>query len=129
MKLSKAEEHVMNYLWKLENAFMKDLLEAFDEPKPATTTVATLLKRMHEKGFIGYTTIGKARQYYPLVKKEFLNENFRKDLKKRLINNFYDYCFVGVKHDIFFQLGFSFFEKKCKKNHYIYDFKEVFKNQ
>ena len=65
----------------------------------------------------------------PLVKKEFLNKNFRKDFKKRLINNFYDYCFLGVKHDIFFQLGFSFFEKKCKKNHYIYDFKEVFKNK
>ena len=65
----------------------------------------------------------------PLVKKEFLKENFRKDLKKKLINNFYDYCFVGVKHDIFSQLGFSFFKKKCKKNHYIYDFKEVFKNQ
>ena len=63
----------------------------------------------------------------PLVKKEFLNKNFRKDFKKRLINNFYDYCFLGVKHDIFFQLGFSFFEKKCKKNHYIYDFKKVFK--
>ena len=64
----------------------------------------------------------------PLVKKEFLKANFRKDLKKRLINNFYDYCFVGVKHDIFSKLGLSFFKKKCKKNHYIYDFKKVFKN-
>ena len=87
MKLSKAEEHVMNYLWKLENAFMKDLLEAFDEPKPATTTVATLLKRMHEKGFIGYTTIGKARQYYPLVKKEDYFSKQVNTLIKDFFNN------------------------------------------
>ena len=51
----------------------------------------------------------------PFVKKEFLKENFRKDLKKKLINNFYDYCFVGVKHDIFFQLGFSFLRKNVTK--------------
>ena len=70
MKLSKTEEELMNHLWRLEKAFMKDLLEAYPEPKPATTTVATLLKRMTGKGFIGYTLFGKSREYYPLVKKK-----------------------------------------------------------
>ncbi|MBT8274146.1 MAG: BlaI/MecI/CopY family transcriptional regulator, partial [Bacteroidia bacterium] len=70
MRLSKTEEELMNHLWKLETAFMKDLLEAYPEPKPATTTVATLLKRMTDKGFISYTTFGKSRNYYPLVKKK-----------------------------------------------------------
>ena len=46
MQLSKSEEQLMQYLWKLERAFMKDLLDAYPEPKPANTTVATLLKRM-----------------------------------------------------------------------------------
>jgi predicted transcriptional regulator len=46
MKFSKTEEQLMQHLWKLETAFMKDLLKAYPEPKPATTTVATLLKRM-----------------------------------------------------------------------------------
>ena len=46
MQLSKTEEQLMQHLWKLEKAFMKDLLEAYPEPKPATTTVATLLKSM-----------------------------------------------------------------------------------
>ena len=58
MKLSKTEETVMNYLWRLEKAFMKDLLNAYPEPKPATTTLATLLKRMTEKGYIAYTLDG-----------------------------------------------------------------------
>jgi len=60
----------MQYLWKLEKAFMKDLLDSYPEPKPATTTVATLLKRMIGKGFVNYKTYGKSREYYPLVKKE-----------------------------------------------------------
>ena len=70
MKLSKTEEELMNHLWKLNKAFMKDLLEVYPEPKPATTTVATLLKRMTDKGFVGYKLLGNARQYYPLVKKK-----------------------------------------------------------
>ena len=70
MQLSKTEEQLMQYLWKLNKAFMKELLEAYPEPKPATTTVATLLKRMTTKGFINYKLYGKSRQYYPLVKKK-----------------------------------------------------------
>jgi BlaI family penicillinase repressor len=70
MSLSKAEEQVMEYLWSAETIFFKDLLEKFPEPKPAGTTVATLLKRMQDKNFVGYTLHGNSRQYYPLIKKE-----------------------------------------------------------
>ena len=70
MQLSKTEEQLMQHLWKLEKAFMKDLLLEFPDPKPATTTVATLLKRMNDKGFIAYKLYGKSREYYPLVKKK-----------------------------------------------------------
>ena len=70
MKLSKSEEELMNLLWKHKKAFMKDLLDAYPEPKPATTTVATLLKRMADKGFIAYKSFGRSREYYPLVKKK-----------------------------------------------------------
>ena len=70
MQLSNSEEQLMQYLWKREKAFMKDLLEAYPDPKPATTTVATLLKRMIGKGFIAYKLYGTSREYYPLVKKK-----------------------------------------------------------
>jgi predicted transcriptional regulator len=69
MKLSKAEEQVIHHLWKLDKAFMKDLIQAYDTPKPATTTIATLLKRMKDKGFIDYEVVGNARQYYALIDK------------------------------------------------------------
>ncbi|MGY3794042.1 BlaI/MecI/CopY family transcriptional regulator [uncultured Aquimarina sp.] len=86
MQLSKAEEQLMKYLWKLEKAFMKDLLDAFPEPKPATTTVATLLKRMKDKGFVDYKLYGKSREYYPLVKK---TDYFSKHVNG-LIKNFFN---------------------------------------
>lgn len=69
MKLSKSEEQLMQYIWKQGKAFMNELLEMYPDPKPANTTVATLLKRMKDKGFIDYKQLGRSRQYYPLVKK------------------------------------------------------------
>jgi BlaI family penicillinase repressor len=68
-QLTNAEEQLMEHLWQLEKAFMKDLLEAFPEPKPKTTTVATLLKRMIDKEFVAYKEFGNSREYFPLVKK------------------------------------------------------------
>jgi BlaI family transcriptional regulator, penicillinase repressor len=69
MLLSNSEEQLMQHLWKLKKAFMKDLLDAYPLPKPATTTVATLLKRMIDKKFVAYKEFGNSREYYPLVKK------------------------------------------------------------
>lgn len=86
MQLSKTEEDLMNYLWKLEKAFMKDLLDAYPEPKPASTTVATLLKRMTDKGFVAYNLYGNSREYYPLVKKK---DYFSKHVNG-LIKNFFN---------------------------------------
>ena len=65
---------------------MKDLLECFPEPKPATTTVATLLRRMVDKKFVGYTLIANNREYFPLVKKD---DYFSKHVNG-LIKNFFN---------------------------------------
>ena len=53
-QLTKAEEQVMQYLWDLEKAFLKDILELFPEPKPHTNTVSTILKVLKEKDFVDY---------------------------------------------------------------------------
>ena len=87
MQLSKTEEQLMQHLWKLEKAFMKDLLDIYPEPKPATTTVATLLKRMIGKGFVNYKTYGKSREYFPLVKKEDYFSKHVNGLIKTIFND------------------------------------------
>lgn len=86
MQLTKTEEQVMELLWKLEKAFMKDIMDLFPDPKPAPTTLATLLKRMTEKGFVSYKEFGKSREYYPMVKK---SDYFSKQVNG-IIKNFFN---------------------------------------
>ena len=86
MALSASEEQLMQLLWKQERAFMKDLIDAYPEPKPATTTIATLLKRMQDKNFVDYKQYGRSREYFPLVKK---TDYFSKHVNG-LIKNFFN---------------------------------------
>ncbi len=85
-ELTKAEEQVMQCLWKLEKGFLKDIVDQFPDPKPAYTTVSTVIRVLVKKEFIGYNTYGKIHEYYPLVTK---NDYFQ-DHVKAIINNFFD---------------------------------------
>ncbi len=69
-QLTKAEEQIMQGLWKIEKGFLKDIIEQIPEPKPHSNTVATILKILTDKKFVGIETFGRLNQYYPLVKKE-----------------------------------------------------------
>ena len=85
--LSKAEEKIMKIIWKQNGAFMKDILEALPEPKPAKTTVSTLLKRMTEKEMITYETIGNSRKYAPTIaKKNYFAKRFN-EFKNTFFND------------------------------------------
>lgn len=86
-KLSESEEQVMKYIWKIEKGYMKDILDEFAEPKPAATTLATLLKRMTDKGYIGFNQYGSNREYFPLVKKK---DYFSAHLNKLIKDYFND---------------------------------------
>lgn len=87
MTLTKAEEQAMNYLWKLEKSFFKEIKEQFPEPKPATTTINTLLKRLIDKGFVNYKMYGNSREYFPLVDK---NTYYSRQIKGIIKNSFND---------------------------------------
>ena len=87
MQLSKTEEQLMQYLQKRKKAFLKELLEDFPKPKPATTTVATLLKKITDKGFIAYQLFGKSREYYPIIKKTDYFSNHVNGLIKNFFND------------------------------------------
>ena len=87
MHLTNAEEQIMKLLWRLDKAFIRDLLNEFPDPKPATTTVLTLLKRMIDKDFVGYKQYGNSREYYPLIKKaDYFSDHFNV-LIKEFFNN------------------------------------------
>jgi BlaI family transcriptional regulator, penicillinase repressor len=87
MYLTTAEEQIMKLLWRLERAFIRDLLSEFPDPKPASTTVLTLLKRMIDKGFVSYKLFGNSREYYPLIKKSDYFSDHINGLIKDFFNN------------------------------------------
>lgn len=60
----------MHALWKLEKAFVKDIVDELPEPKPHYNTVSTIIKILADKGFVAHESFGKSNRYYPLVKKE-----------------------------------------------------------
>ncbi len=67
LTLTKAEEQIMQLLWEKERAFVNDLLEMMDEPKPAYNTVSTIVRILEKKGFVGHLSFGKTHQYYPIL--------------------------------------------------------------
>lgn len=94
-ELTKAEEQIMQYLWKIERGFLKDIVEQFPKPKPANTTVSTVIRVLVKKGFIAYTTYGKTNEYYPKVsKREYFKSHFKGVVKSYFngsVTNFASY--------------------------------------
>ena len=69
-ELTRAEEEVMQILWQLERAFVKDIIEHMPEPKPAYNTVSTIVRILETKAFVDHKAYGKTHEYFPLVSKE-----------------------------------------------------------
>jgi BlaI family transcriptional regulator, penicillinase repressor len=74
--LTKAEEQIMQVLWSIKKAFVKDIVEKLPDPKPAYTTVSTILKILENKGFIDHKTYGNTYEYFPLVSKDVYKNEF-----------------------------------------------------
>ncbi len=109
-ELTKAEEQIMQLLWELDKAFVKDVVEKIPEPKPAYNTVSTIIRILEKKGFVGHNAYGKTHEYYPLVS--------RKDYTRSFMKNFMRNYFSGS-----FQEMVSFFAKE--DNMSLNDFDEM----
>ncbi|MGD9931101.1 MAG: BlaI/MecI/CopY family transcriptional regulator [Mangrovibacterium sp.] len=86
-ELTKAEEQVMQLLWKLEKAFVKDLIEQMPEPKPAYNTVSTIVRILEKKGFVGYEAFGKTHRYFPFISKKEYTRKYMKNFMKGYFSN------------------------------------------
>ena len=77
-KLSNGEEMLMGHLWKYNKCFLNELISSYQEPRPAKTTLSTLLKRLQKKGYVDYQVFGNSRQYFPLIEKDdYFSIHFR----------------------------------------------------
>lgn len=98
-QLTKAEEEIMQVLWKLKKANVKHIIDELPEPKPAYNTVSTIVRILESKGFVDYEKQGKGHVYFPVVKKQ--------DYSNQTINTLVDNYFQGS-----FKSMVSFFVKK-----------------
>lgn len=90
--LTKAEEQIMQCLWKLDKAFLREIVDVMPNPKPHQNTVATLLKILVEKEFVAITAIGRHHQYYPLITKD----EYSKRSIKQLVKGYFEGSFSNV---------------------------------
>lgn len=88
-KLAKREEQIMQILWQLKKAFIKEVIEEFPEPKPHYNTIATLIKVLKDKGFVDHKKYGNTYQYFPLVSKEEYQQHAVGDIIKKYFDNSY----------------------------------------
>ena len=84
--LTKAEEQVMQVLWKLGKGFLKEIIDATPQPKPHSNTIATILKILVEKGFVEYSTHGRNNLYKPLMSQA----EYGKKSVNQLIKGYFD---------------------------------------
>jgi predicted transcriptional regulator len=98
-ELTRAEEQIMQVLWELEKAFVKEVIEKLPDPKPAYNTVSTFIRILEDKGFLDHEAFGKTHRYFPLIsKKEY--------------SRFYLKNFVGNYFSSSYQQMVSFFTKE-----------------
>ena len=87
IELTKAEEQVMQYLWNIKKGFLKDIIDQYPEPKPAYTTISTVVRVLVKKKAIGFNTYGKVNQYFSLIKKSDYSKRYMSNLVQNFFNN------------------------------------------
>lgn len=88
-KLTNKEEEIMRILWKLEKAFVKEILAEIPDSGLHYNTVSTIVRNLEEKGFVSHEAFGKTHQYYPVVSKEDYRKQFMNLATKRFFDSSY----------------------------------------
>lgn len=86
-KLTNKEEEILRVLWKLEKAFVKEVLAEIKDQKLHYNTVSTIIRNMEDKGYVGHTAYGKTHQYFAIVSKEKYRKQFMNMATKRFFDN------------------------------------------
>ena len=88
-ELTRAEEEIMQVLWTMKSAFVKDIIDELPEPKPAYSTVSTIVRILQQKGFVGHQAHGQSHMYHPLITKANYTKAFMKGFVKKYFGGSY----------------------------------------
>ena len=88
-ELTKAEEELMQIIWRLEKGFINDILAELPDPKPAYNTVSTIVRILEKKAFVGHRAYGKSHEYYSLISKSEYTKSYFGHFMKNYFSNSY----------------------------------------
>lgn len=91
-KLTNKEEEIMQILWKLKKAFVKEVMAEITEETPHYNTLSTIIRNLEDKGFVGHNAFGNTHQYYPIV----TIEEYRKRFMKNAIENYFNSSYKSL---------------------------------
>ncbi|HEY3403805.1 MAG TPA: BlaI/MecI/CopY family transcriptional regulator [Ohtaekwangia sp.] len=91
-ELTKAEDQVMQILWKIGKGVVKDIMEEMPDPKPAYNTVSTIVRILETKGFVDHKAYGKTHEYFPTITKE----KYTKFYLNNLLKGYFDGSFQNL---------------------------------
>lgn len=86
-KLTNKEEEVMQVLWNLQSAFVKDMLPLFTEPKLHYNTLSTIIRNLEEKGYVDHRQFGNTYEYFPIVSREDYQNHF---VLNKVVGNYFN---------------------------------------
>lgn len=86
-EITKAQEEILRVLWDINEGAVTDVIEKLPGPKPAYTTVATVIKVLEKKGYVNHRTYGNTHVYFPVITKKEYTQHLLKDAFKGLFNN------------------------------------------
>jgi BlaI family penicillinase repressor len=89
VKLAKREEQIMQAFWDLKKAFIRDVIPHLPDPKPHYNSVATIVKILEDKGFLGHETVGNMHSYFPVIDREDYQGHAMKDIVSQYFDNSY----------------------------------------
>lgn len=90
--LTRAEEQIMQKLWKLKKAYVKEIIDLLPNPKPAYNTVSTIVRILESKGFVSHISHGKAHEYFPLI----TQKDYRKRAFNRLFHSYFSNSYASL---------------------------------
>ena len=88
-KLTNKEEEIMRVLWKLEKAFVKEILAQLPDASLHYNTVSTIVRNLEDKKYVAHHAFGKTHQYYALISKEDYRKQFMIIATKRFFDSSY----------------------------------------
>ena len=91
-KLTNKEEEILQVIWQLEKAFVKDVVSELPKPKPHYNTISTIIRNMEEKGVVGHNSFGKTHQYFAKISKE----EYKKGFMQKTIQNYFENSYKNV---------------------------------